>query len=91
MKRSFTKFFLFTVTIFATLACVHLQQSTAGPYQQQMEIRKSEEFNEKVFQNSQPAVGTQAPDVELKTLEGETVKLSSYRDKNIVVIKAGYT
>ena len=57
----------------------------------QMEVRKSEQYDPKKFAASKPAVGTEAPDLKLKTLEGETVSLSSYRGKNVVVIKAGYT
>ena len=58
---------------------------------QQMEIRKSEQYNKEEFEKSKPAIGEQAPEIELKTLDGKPVKLSSYRGKNIVVIKAGYT
>jgi len=57
----------------------------------QMEIRKNEEYSAEQFANSKPAVGEAAPDMELKTLAGEAVKLSSFRGKNVVVIKAGYT
>ena len=56
-----------------------------------MEIRDSEEYAAKKFAESKPAVGTKAPDLKLKSLEGETVSLSSYQGKNVVVIKAGYT
>ena len=63
----------------------------AVPTPQQMEVRKSEEYHPEKFKKSKPAVGTLAPNMELKTLGGETVSLDSYRGKNIVVIKAGYT
>ena len=63
----------------------------AVPTPQQMELRKSEEYNTEKFKNSKPAVGSLAPNMELRTLDGKTVSLDSYRGKNIVVIKAGYT
>ena len=56
-----------------------------------MEIRKSEQFDAEAFANSKPAVDEVAPDLQLQTLSGKTVSLSSYRGKNIVVVKAGYT
>jgi len=59
--------------------------------QAQMEIRKSEEFDPVAFAKSKPAVGELAPDLQLQTLDGEAVSLSSFRGKNIVVVKAGYT
>ena len=59
--------------------------------QAQMEIRKSEEFDPIAFAESKPAVGEMAPDLQLQTLDGETVSLSSFRGKNIVIVKAGYT
>jgi len=58
---------------------------------QQMEIRRSEQYDQDQFEKSKPAIGTLAPDIKLKTLDGKAVSLSSYRGKNIVVIKAGYT
>ena len=58
---------------------------------QQMELRESESYDEETFATSKPAVGSAAPDMTLKTLDGKPVNLSSYRGKNIVVIKAGYT
>ena len=63
----------------------------AAPAPQQMELRKSELYNEDTFKKSKPAVGSLAPNIELKTLAGKSVALDSYRGKNIVVIKAGYT
>lgn len=58
---------------------------------QQMELREREEYNEDNFKKSSPAVGSLAPNMKLKTIDGKTVTLDSYRGKNIVVIKAGYT
>ena len=63
----------------------------AAPVPQQMELRESEKYNEENFKKSKPAVGSLAPNMELKTLAGKTIALDSYRGKNIVVIKAGYT
>ncbi|MFK7770251.1 MAG: hypothetical protein AB8B55_23780 [Mariniblastus sp.] len=65
--------------------------SPAVARQAQMKVRKSGEFDAKKFAQSKPAIGDVAPDLVLQTLSGETVSLSSYRGKNIVVIKAGYT
>ena len=64
--------------------------STSGTGQQ-MEMRDAEEFGAAQFALSKPAVGEKAPDLELQTLDGETVKLSAYQGKTVVVIKAGYT
>ena len=58
---------------------------------QQMELREKERYNVAAFEKSKPAVGELAPNMELKTLAGKSVLLDSYRGKNIVVIKAGYT
>ena len=58
---------------------------------QQMEVRQSELYDKEKFEKSKPAIGTPVPAIKLKTLEGQDVSLSSYRGKNIVVIKAGYT
>lgn len=63
----------------------------AAPVPQQMELRQFEEYSGENFKKSKPAVGSLAPNMELKTLDGKTVSLDSYRGKNIVVIKAGYT
>lgn len=65
--------------------------STMAKQSPQMEIRKSEQFDAEAFANSKPAVDEVAPDLQLQTLSGKTVSLSSYRGKNIVVVKAGYT
>ena len=64
---------------------------TGSAYSQQMEKRESEEYDIEQFANSKPAVGDAAPDMELRTLDGDAVSLSDYRGRNIVVIKAGYT
>lgn len=58
---------------------------------QQMEMRTAEQFDAEQFANAKPAVGEKAPELKLKTLDGETVKLADYLGKNVVVIKAGYT
>ena len=57
----------------------------------QMELRENEEYDSEQFRNSKPAVGTSAPELKLQTLDGNTVSLSDYRGKRIVVIKSGYT
>jgi len=56
-----------------------------------MELRENEKYDVEAFEKSKPAVGELAPNMELKTLAGKSVSLDSYRGKNIVVIKAGYT
>ena len=56
-----------------------------------MEMRTAEQFDAEQFANAKPAVGEKAPELTLKTLDGETVKLADYLGKNVVVIKAGYT
>ncbi len=58
---------------------------------QQMEMRRAGQYDQRTFEKSKPAVGELAPDIRLKTLDGQAVQLSAYRGKNIVVIKAGYT
>ena len=65
--------------------------ATLNAKQAQMEIRKSEEYDAQVFNKSKPAVGEVAPDLLLHSLDGKEVALSSFRGKNIVVVKAGYT
>lgn len=65
--------------------------SSATATQAQMEIRSAEEYSAEQFAQSKPAIGDVAPDMELRTLEGQPVRLSSFRGKNLVVIKAGYT
>ena len=78
-------------TILPTFECVQ-KSAFANPLPpQQMELRESESYDAKAFAASKPAVGSSAPDMELKTLDGTPIKLSSFKGKNIVVIKAGYT
>ncbi len=57
----------------------------------QMEKREDELYRLNMFMVSYPAVGQMAPDLEIKNMEGETVSLSDYRGKNLVLIKGGYT
>ena len=82
---------LFRYSIAFLAVLVALATAYAEPLPQQMELRESAEYNEETFKKSKPAVGSLAPNMELKTLDGKTVALDSYRGKNIVVIKAGYT
>ena len=83
MNRKLSKSFFMAMLV----ACL-LSASGSG---QQMEMRNAEEFGAAQFALSKPAVGEKAPALELQTLDGETVKLSAYRGKTVVVIKAGYT
>lgn len=71
------------------VACVCVSGSAIAF--QQMELRKFEQYAQQAFEKSKPAIGETAPEIELKTLDGKPVKLSSYRGKHIVVVKAGYT
>ena len=87
IKRTALPSAFFSAGIFAAgVCCVGLSFGV-----QQMEVRQSEEYSQEQFEKSKPALGELSPDIELKTLDGEKVSLSSYRGKNIVVIKAGYT
>jgi cytochrome oxidase Cu insertion factor (SCO1/SenC/PrrC family) len=87
MKTQIKNLLLIAIA-FGGVACIAASASTPV---QQMEIRLSEEYQKKQFAKSKPAIGDQAPELELKTLEGEPVQLSSFRGKKIVVVKAGYT
>ena len=73
------------------LLLLALVSMSSFAFAQQMELRENEKYNAAAFEKSKPAVGESAPDMVLKTLEGKEVSLDSYRGKNIVVIKAGYT
>lgn len=57
----------------------------------QMELREHHRYDAEKFNAMKPAVGEFAPNIELKSLNGETVSLDSFTGKTIVVIKAGYT
>jgi len=57
----------------------------------QMEKRKAEFFGEAEFYATYPTIGTKAPELEVKTLDGKTVSLSNYLGKNVVLIKGSYT
>jgi len=85
MKR---KTLVLSVAVLVSVCCCTALSSAK---QVQMEIRKSEEFDPAVFAKSKPAVGEMAPDIQLRSLDGRAVALSSFRGKNIVVVKAGYT
>ena len=78
-------------TSMGLLAIACLFWATAETQSQQMEMRQAELFDAKKFARTQPAVGESAPALELQTLDGRTVKLSDYRGKTTVLIKAGYT
>jgi len=85
MKLNISFFYcVAAVVFFCDATCSFAKQA-------QMEIRESEQFDPIAFAESKPAVGEMAPDLQLQTLDGKTVSLSSFRGKNIVVVKAGYT
>ena len=81
----------FSRSVFMTAVFACLLSTSGNARCQQMEMRNAEEFGAAQFALSKPAVGEKAPALELQTLDGDTVKLSSYRGKTVVVIKAGYT
>lgn len=57
----------------------------------QMEKRINSLFRHKMFVASKPTLGDQAPDLKLKTLDGEEVNLSAYLGKPLVIVKGSYT
>lgn len=57
----------------------------------QMEKREDELYRLKRFENSFPKVGQVAPELAVRSLSGERVRLSEYQGKTVVLIKAGYT
>lgn len=79
------------ITYVTAVAILFVSATTASAATQQMELRENEQYNAEKFAKSKPAVGENAPNLELQTLDGKTVSLDSYRGKNIVVIKSGYT
>ena len=82
MKMKCTELVLTVATLMVLGSC---------PLNAQMEKRAFELYDMKSFNAAKPAVGEVAPDFELKTLAGETVKLSAFRGKPLVIIKGGYT
>jgi hypothetical protein len=85
------KFQISIAFIFVFEIVMTLLAGQVPAFQSQMKGRQPGEYGVMEFAQSKPAVGESAPEMELKTLDGETVSLASYRGKNIVVIKAGYT
>jgi len=86
------------IFVFGSFACLGLSVTSTSlmvvshsAFAQQMELRENEKYDAKAFAQAKPAVGEMAPNMKLKTFEGKEVALDSYRGKNIVVIKAGYT
>jgi len=79
------------ITSMIVIAILLVTATSASAVAQQMELRENEQYNAEKFAKSKPAVGEHAPDLELKTLDGKTVSLDSYRGKSLVVIKSGYT
>jgi hypothetical protein len=57
----------------------------------QMERRDAEEYLAEQFANSTPTIGELAPNLNLKTMDGQDVSLADYRGRNIVIVKAGFT
>jgi hypothetical protein len=64
----------------------------AKPINAQMEKRKNALYQQKAFVESCPTIGQHVPELQLRTIEGDSVDLAeTYKGKNIVLIKAGYT
>jgi hypothetical protein len=57
----------------------------------QMEKRPLKNYDPAFFAASKPAVGTDAPDLEMHDLNGNVVRLSSFSGKTVIFTKAGYT
>ncbi len=57
----------------------------------QMGLRENELFAPRKFANAGPAIGSPAPELDLKNLDGKSVTLKSYRGKVVVLVKGGYT
>jgi hypothetical protein len=60
-------------------------------WQWQMEKRLANLYEPGVFEEQFPAVGSVAPDLEMTDLAGNTVGLSDYSGKTVILVKAGYT
>ena len=56
----------------------------------QMEIRGFGRYNTATLRLA-PHAGEKAPELNVRTLSGESVSLEDYLGKNVVVIKGGYT
>jgi hypothetical protein len=57
----------------------------------QMEKRDRELYDRERFLAEAPAVGTLAPELALTDLDGRPHRLSEYRGRVVVLIKAGFT
>ena len=89
-----TRLFLPTWFIYSSVILLGIGLTTVSfgsPQNPQMELRSAEEYAKKKFSASKPAVGEKAPNLDLRTLNGELVSLSDFLGKRIVVIKSGYT
>lgn len=70
------------------LATLGIAATTASA---QMDVRENELFASEAFDNAGPAIGSVAPELDLKDLAGNPVTLESYRGQVVVLVKAGYT
>lgn len=57
----------------------------------QMGLRRNDLFASKAFATVGPAIGSVAPKLDLKDLDGKSVTLESYRGQVVVLVKGGYT
>ena len=78
------------LALLVTFAAV-FTASVSSADAQQMEKRHTQLYRQQEFERSFPAVGQQAPDIELKTIDGQSVSLSAYLGKPLVLIKGSYT
>lgn len=58
---------------------------------QQMEKRHTQLYRQLAFESSFPKIGQTAPDIHLKTIDGQPAQLSTYLGKPLVLIKGSYT
>ena len=57
----------------------------------QMEKRKDSLYHLHAFVSASPTIGEAAPELKVKTIDGEPVALSDYLGTNLIVIKGSYT
>ena len=64
---------------------------TATTSTAQMGLRENDLFAPRKFAKAGPVIGSPAPELDLKNLDGKSVTLKSYRGKVVVLVKGGYT
>ena len=81
------------INVLMVLIAVLTVSSVAVPsaVAQQMEKRHTQLYRQQAFENSFPKIGQQAPDIQLKTIDGQPAQISAYLGKPLVLIKGSYT